>query len=354
MKKPLLLRIHSWAGLGAGIFLFLLSVSGTLLVFRETLDSFQKPGISKSAGTAITVDSCRKILQQKYPKAEISSCQLPAGKQPFSFFVYDSSLNRFQQAREIFIDPVTGNISGIRGGSEDIRHNFMGWLSKFHSTFHAGKTGEWLLGVIAIFFVLGIVTGLVLYRENILNVLLFRKHAWNRKNLHQLIGVYALLFNLMWGVSGYWMQRYVFKKDFYTVSAWNKTSKPSPALSFSFDSALNQVKKQYPAFTAYVVYFAQSNKGKTAVYGSNSTNGFIHSKKFADVIALDSAGAIVSTRFVNENTPGDYYDIVNSQLHMGKYGGWPVKLLYGVFGITAALLSITGFLLWRKRKSGTV
>lgn len=352
MKKPLLLRIHSAAGLIAGIFLFLLSVSGTILVFQEELGSFQKPAAGN--GAAVTVDSCLDILRQKYPGAEISSCLLPAGKQPFSFFVYDSSFGDFQNPREIFIDPATGRIIGTRGGSNDIKHNFIAWLAKFHSSFHAGKTGEWLLGVIAVFFVLGIVTGLLLYRKNIKDVLLFRKQAWNKRNLHQVVGVYALLFNLMWAVSGYWMQRYVFKKEFYTISTWVKTPKPSIPLSFSFDSAAAQIKKQYPAFTASVVYFAQNKKGTTAVYGSNSTNGFIHSEKFADVIALDSTGAVKKTRFVNENTAGDYYDIVNSQLHMGKYGGWPVKLLYGIFGITAALLCLTGFVLWRKKRSGTV
>jgi uncharacterized iron-regulated membrane protein len=99
-----------------------------------------------------------------------------------------------------------------------------------------------------------------------------------------------------------------------------------------------------------VIYFAPTIHRKTAVYGSQSTNSFIHSKKFADVLFLDSVGGIAKTAFVNEIKPADRYDIINSQVHFGKYGGLPVKILYSVFGLSSGFLSITGFLLWLKRR----
>lgn len=351
MKKSFLLSIHSVAGLVAGIFILLLSVSGTILVFQEEVDRLQKPAVVTSGKSLLTIDSCYRVIQQQYPNAEISSCQLPEYKsRPVSFFIYDSLFNSGKSVQEIFIDPVTVTVIGSRGGSDDMKHNFTGWLSKFHNSFHAGKKGEWLLGVIAVLFVCSIITGIVLYRGSIVAVLCFRKTVFKKGSLHQIIGVYALLFNLMIGITGFWMQRYVFKKEFYADSSWEKTARKSPGLFFRFDSAYRDIQKQHPDFTGHVIYFAQSAKSKTAVYGSNKTNAFIHSKKFADVIALDSAGKIASTRFVNENAAADYYDIVNSQLHMGKYGGWFIKLLYGLFGISSALLSITGFSLWLKQK----
>jgi uncharacterized iron-regulated membrane protein len=116
------------------------------------------------------------------------------------------------------------------------------------------------------------------------------------------------------------------------------------------DSSFNKLKEQYPAFTGYVIYFAQSRKGKTAVYGNRNTNSFIHSKKFADVVFLDSTGQIAKTAFVNEIDPSSRYDIINSQVHFGQYGGIAVKIIYFLFGLGSGILSITGFLLWVKRK----
>ena len=91
------------------------------------------------------------------------------------------------------------------------------------------------------------------------------------------------------------------------------------------------------------------------MYGSRSSNAYIHSKKFADAVFLDSVGGISKTRFVNEISADDRYDIINSQLHMGRFGGMGIKIIYFVFGVTGSLLSITGFLLWlRRRKAGKV
>jgi uncharacterized iron-regulated membrane protein len=65
---------------------------------------------------------------------------------------------------------------------------------------------------------------------------------------------------------------------------------------------------------------------------------------------LDSAGGIAKTRFINEIASADRYDIINSQLHMGRFGGAGIKIIFFVFGLTGGLLSITGFLLWLRRR----
>ncbi len=342
--KKIVLYIHTTAGLLSGLFILLMSLSGAALVFHEELDtarnSFFDPGTY-----SIPVDSAYGVIQKSYPHAQVSNCEIRSTG-VFSFFIYDPSYKKGEKAMEVFVHNQTGSIVGKRGAGE----SFVSWLSKFHNSFHLGKTGEWLLGFFALIFLLSIITGFMLFRKKIAAVLLFRRSAYKRNNLHQIIGVWALVFNLMIAVTGFWMQRYVFKKEFYATYDYKTVLKASPPLSFKFDSAYAEIKKQYPDFTAAVIYFAQSNSGKTAVYGSRASNAYIHSKKFADTIMLDSAGGIAKTRMINENSADDKYDIINSQLHMGKFGGVGIKIIYSVFGLTGALLSITGFLLWWRRK----
>jgi uncharacterized iron-regulated membrane protein len=352
MKKSFVLSLHSVAGLLSGLFILLMSLSGAVLVFHDELDSFQYPAIISNGKSMLPVDSCYRSLQKEFPYAQISSCSVAENDgRPFIFSVYDSSFQKGTQTMQVFIHPQTGKVLQLRGGGKDAGHNFMAWLFVFHNSFHLKKTGEWLLGFFAVVFVISITTGIILYRKNIIAVLLFRRKIFRAANLHQLIGVYALLFNLMIGITGLWMQRYVFKKEFYAAGqSYTPVIKPSHPLFFNIDSSLKQAHKQYPDFTAYVIYFASSPKRKTAVYGSQSTNSFIHNKKFADVIFLDSAGTVAKTAFVNTIEPANRYDIINAQLHYGRYGGLPVKILYSVFGLTGGLLSITGFLLWIKRR----
>lgn len=349
MKKGFIFYIHSVAGLISGLFILLMSLSGAALVFHDELD--RVPKVERLAGNDITIDSAYRLLQHQFPKAQISNCSLPeTSADPLSFFLYDPAYKNGEKAMQVFLHPQTGAVMQTRGGSEDAGHNFMAWLSKFHNSFHLGKTGEWLLGFFALVFLLSILTGLILFRKKVLAVLSFRKRVYTKNNLHQIVGVYALLFNLMIAVTGFWMQRYVFKKEFYQSYDFKMSIKPSPSLPYSFDSAYGEIKKQHPDFKAYVIYFAQGTKGKTAVYGSRSSNAYIHSKKFADVISLDSTGAVAKTRFINEISADDRYDIINSQLHMGKFGGMEIKIIYFLFGLASGLLSITGFLLWIKRK----
>jgi len=351
MKKNFIFHIHSFAGLISGLFILLMSLSGAALIFHDDVDAVQKPVVKLWPFKNLPVDRCYSSIQSKYPQAQISNCILPENSStPVSFFIYDVSYKNGAKALEVFLHPQTGAIINLRGGSGDIRNNFMSWLSKFHNSFHLGKKGELLLGFLALIFLLSLITGFILFRKSIVAVLMFKKAVYRRNNLHQLIGVYALLFNLMIAITGFWMQRYVFKKEFYVADNYTPVLKASPAFPFKFDSAYTEVKKLYPDFTDVVIYFAQSNKSKTAVYGSRSSNAYIHSKKFADAIFLDSAGGIAKTRFINEISADDRYDIINSQLHMGRFGGVGIKIIYFIFGLTGALLSITGFLLWRRRR----
>ncbi len=353
MKKGFVFKLHSITGLISGLFILLLSLSGSVLVFHDELDALQTPKINTVENVPLlSTDSCYRKIQKEYPDALISSCSIPQNTSAaFVFTIYDLGYNQGLEPLQVFIHPQTAEILKTRGGSEDMQSNFMSWLAAFHNSFHLHKKGELLLGIFGIAFLISIITGTVLYRKSIIAVLSFRKKAFRWENLHQLIGVYALLFNLVIAITGSWMQRYVFKKDFFTSSAYIPEVKASPFLPFSMSKAFNDIKKQYPGFSEYVIYFAQSNKGSTAVYGSNAANSFIHSKKFADVIFLDSTGKVSNTRFVNEVSAADRYDIINSQVHFGKYGGLPVKIIYSLLGLMSAILSITGALLWIKRKN---
>ena len=347
MKNRFLFNIHSIAGLASGLFILLMSLSGSVLIFHDELDGLQQPYISYSQSKKSSIDNCYFVIQKKYPNAQISNCTIPGeGNQPVSFIIYDSSYKNGKAGIELFLHPQTATILKTSGSG----NSFAGWLSKFHRSFYLGKTGEWLLGCFAIIFLISIITGCILYRKKILPALLFKKEIYKWNNLHQLIAVYALIFNLMIAITGFWMQRYVFKKEFYATNKYTSVLKASAPLPFKFDEAYVKLQNKYPDFTASVIYFAQSNKGKTALYGSRSSNAYIHSKKFADVIFLDSTGNIAKIRFVNEIAVADRYDIINSQLHMGRFGGIGIKIIYLLFGLTGSLLSITGFLLWYKRK----
>jgi len=346
-KRNPLFYLHSVTGLITGIFILILSVSGSILVFQEEL-AFKPVVEWKEGKSMISPDSSFNIVRQQYPRAQISNCWLPSKEnKTYRFTIYDSSFKQASAPLQLFLHPQTGELLT----SKDGKAGLLNWLSGLHHAFHLGKTGEWLLGFFGLLFILNLITGIILFRKGIGAVLLFKKSAFQKNNWHQLIGTYALLFNLLIAVTGTWMQRYVFKPSFYQSSAWKNVVKPTPALAYNFSHAFDAVKQQHPGFTAALVYFPQSPSGGTTIYGARSSNAFIHSKTMADYIGLDSTGKISYTGFVTEIAAADRYDIINAQVHFGQYGGLPVKILYSLLGLTGGLLSMTGFLMWRRRVS---
>lgn len=353
MKRQPLHQLHTIAGLISGLFILLMSVSGAILVFHADIDVFQQPTVGYSNGnkTTLSVDSCYKFLQHQYPRAQISQAVLPSNSHPcYRFSIYDSSFKNGMEAEQLFLHPQTGQIL-LTSGNKELAHNFSAWLSGFHNSLLLGKTGEWLLGCFSLIFLISLLSGLVLFRKDLLAVLLFRRSVFRKNNLHQVIGCYALLFNIMIAFTGFWMQRYVFKKEFYSPSQYSRTVKASAPLSFSIAAANQQIQKQIPGFTSHVIYFPATKSGSTVVYGSRLTNSFIHSKDLADVIYLDSLGNIAKTAFVTDIDASDRFDIINAQVHFGNYGGMAVKIIYFLLGLTSGLLSITGFILWFKRRN---
>ena len=221
MKKSIIFYIHSITGLLSGIFILLMSLSGAVLIFHEELDSFQLPTIYPKQNSITTVDRCYQYILTKYPNAQISHCLIPEiSHKPVSFFIYDLSFKKGQEKMELLLHPQSAQIIKTRGVRNDIQNNLMSWLSTFHNSFHLYKTGEFLLGFFSFVFLLSIITGIIHFRKKILSVLLFNKAVYKKNNLHQLIGVYALLFNMMIALTGLWMQRYVFKKEFYKKSIY--------------------------------------------------------------------------------------------------------------------------------------
>ena len=345
-------RLHSLAGICAGLFILLTSLSGSILVFQEELEDLGNPKITMKSGyPSIGLDSLYRVIRYKFPKAAIYSASLRTdGSRAFPWVMYDSSYREGKEPLRVYLDPQSARMIKSEGAGGDWKHNPLAWIAGFHSSFQAGKAGEVLLGVISMVLLVSSCTGLYLYRRELFSTLRFRKPPWSAGHLHPALGAYSLLFILVTAVSGGWMQRYVFDWAFLRSPAYKQRSfQPSGDLPYGAGKAISQLESRYPGFKAWVIYFPSSPGGRTAVYGSRSTNSFIHSKKYADAIFLDSAGRISGTRFVDEIPRSDLYDIINAQIHYGRYGGLFVKMLYSFFGLSVSWLSLTGVILFFKR-----
>src|ERR1044071_5609634 len=79
LSRKFLLRLHSYAGLSAGLLFCLLGITGSFLVFYEELDRKLRayPEVRPDPARKISLEALAHIVQQRFPASVLNSVSLP-------------------------------------------------------------------------------------------------------------------------------------------------------------------------------------------------------------------------------------------------------------------------------------
>jgi uncharacterized iron-regulated membrane protein len=353
MNNRILFRIHGVLGLITGVLLLVICLSGSILVFSEELDEAWHPALltvePQPVGTqALSLDGLYRQAQADFPQfSYIRFRRLPASPTQ----TVEVSLENGESWWLAYYDPHTGQLLGQRNA----RAHFLGWLLGLHYSLLAGKTGELLVGVLSIALLLLVVTGTIVYHKHFWKVLTFRNafrfSNWRiaSSSMHRLIGVWSLVFNLIMAITGFWMLRYVFLPD--TYAAEKKLIPANLPFSVSLDSLQVASRQLLPDFRVRSIYLPKKAGDKITLYGQVEGQNPLFND-FSNSIEFDpSTGEPSSIVSISTQSSLDQWDAMVYPLHAGRFGGLLFKSLYSLLGLTPAALSITGFLLWWRRKS---
>lgn len=351
--------LHSWLGLFTGIFLLLLGLSGSVLVFRHELDHLaNRSQLTVSAqptppGSEV-LQRCYQTMLTRYPNLDdvawLNPDAGPTEAYDFRLYLNDAKLFTYDLGI-LSIDPYTGAI--LREGKlSDFSPSFIEWLFQFHFSFQLGVPGAALTALFGLTMLGSLLTGLVIYRKMMWKVLTFRQRI-NRKNwrtlssdLHRVVGVWSLVLNAVIFFTGFWMNLFAFE-----ANTWQTEQTPTPAntpMPVSADVLYRKARQQMPDLVPSYVYLSTQPerpfrvsgpiRGQWALWGSGNT------------ISLDPVnGQVRKVRRIDQLPLGERIEATFFPLHVGNYGGLPLKLLYVLIGLTPGLLAITGFLLWWRR-----
>ena len=136
------------------------------------------------------------------------------------------------------------------------------------------------------------------------------------------------------------------------VSKGLKAAAPAPVLSpplgFSIDEALKTLRLQHPDFQPTYMRFPKTADQPLTVNGKVAGQAFYHSQYYNAATFDRTTGQLKAMKL---NT--DQVDSLVHAVHFVEFGNWLVKALFCFGGLSAPLLSITGFLLWRWKKKKT-
>lgn len=351
-----LFRLHSWFGLITGVFLLLLGLSGSILVFMEELDPiiYRHSLTVKPTGAPLLIDSLYRIITAEYPNLDgiawLNPEATPEQSYHFRLYMNDTRLISYDLGA-INLNQYTGQILR-KGRSDDLEVGWIEWIFQFHFSFHLGMPGAALTAIFGLTMLVSILTGLVVYRKFIWKVLAFKVKI-NRKNwrtissdLHRIVGVWSLALNVIVFFTGFWMNLFAFEKK-----TWDNEVVPTPANTLakvSLQSLYQQALKKAPNFTPNYVYLPTHPHRKFNVRGYYNDENRLFSSRNAIVFDAYTGQFVGITRYADLLT-WEKIEATFHPLHVGNFGGIFVKILYVILGLTPGVLSVTGFLLWWRR-----
>lgn len=341
MKNREILKYHSIAGLVVGVFLFLMGLSGAVLVFQHDIEDLQWEKYKKiNHSTGLDIDLGIRSVQEKYPDWDTRLIHFEENE------ALIFNLRKPTKRLFVFVHPATGEI--IKEINE--LTTFTRWLLKFHYSFHAGPAGRILVFIIGLIFLFSLLTGFYLYRKSFFKTLFLQTRIIKKNkrtfysSLHRIVGVWSLILNLLLVVTGIFLA--------WTVAAagLNPPAAPeTPVITASTQELLDKITLNNPDFTPSYVRLPLSAEGELRVYGLYDDDAFFYSEFYNSFLADPASGEITGVIKVQEADLKTKFSSMLIPLHFGQYGGIWSKLLYGLTGLSGPFLSISGFLIWRKR-----
>ena len=320
-----------------------MGISGSVLVFQHDIeDVLWQRDIEISNYESLEIDKAFSVIQNKYPDWDTRLIHFKEN----DAFIFN--LRKPTQRLFIFVHPGTGEILNERNELTTITR----WLLKFHYSFQAGVPGRILVLAVGILFFLSLLTGIYLYRRSILKTIFFKTKVRNKNkrafysSLHRIIGVWALLLNLVLVVTGIFLSYKV------TTAALKTPINPeSPKITASIELLLKDIKSQAPNFTPTYIRLPSNTEGSITVNGTYKNDAFYYSEFYNSFQADHKTGVITKVIKVEESDLTTKLSSTLIPLHFGQFGGIWSKLLYSFIGLSGPFLSVSGFIIWQKGKN---
>ncbi len=359
--QPLLVRrlnfvVHLWIGIILTLYMILIGVTGSILVFRPELERLcgLKPWQNIRTNKPLAdIAAVVENLRTAYPSSRIVSVEAPTDEEA----TFVSILERRGR-----IKVASGPADGKVLGEFPRKRNWLDVVQELHESLFLHRTGRMLNGAGAACLLLLNATGLVIWWPGIRNwkralKVDFRRH-WRRINfdLHSSVGFWTILIASFWAVSGVYFgwprQIFLFVNSFSPVITARppaigvapETAAPEPGLS----SLVARAYTIDPGTTLGGIAFPYSRR---APLGILMRRGNSVGREYVDTVYFNPyTGEYISTwRYGVNQSLGDWIIWSQVPLHFGTYWGLGVKIIWCAAGLAIPLLAITGVLMYWNR-----
>ena len=327
--RKAIFQVHLWTGIGAGLYVLLISISGSAIVFRNDIYAANTSPviIVEGVGERMTTEQIGIAARRAYPGYEVV--------QVYEFEdnpkrAAEVRLEKGSRLQNRYFDPYTG---ADLGPSVPWPIRVMAWFEDLHINLFGGRIGRQINAAGGALWALLALTGIVVWWQGIANwkrgLLLRMKSGWKRFNwdLHSSFGFWTLLLTLMWGVTGIFAAiPDPFRNAVDYLEPLQRIDNPAPPRG---QRGADVPQSQDRGTLPQIGPDPSAQPGQPGQRGRRGGRGRRPQFK---------------TRIGDQLLKGAY------ALHFGNFAGTKVKVAWVILGLVPGLLFLTGLLMWINRK----
>jgi uncharacterized iron-regulated membrane protein len=199
-----LFQVHLWTGIAFGLYILMISLTGSALVFRDEMYGYfgAKAVIVSSTGDRMTKEQLKQVAERDYSGYDVVRYWENPGHPNQAVEIV---IARGDREKQRLLNPYTGEDIGA---AVPLPIRVLSWLRNLHINLLYGDTGRAVNAGGALLLVVLTMTGAVVWWPGVGNwrrsITINWNTGWKRINwdMHSAVGfwMFALLF--MWGITG--------------------------------------------------------------------------------------------------------------------------------------------------------
>ena len=360
--------VHRWTSLVCTLFLFMLCLTGLPLVFSDEIGQWLEP----HTYVELPADAPRANLDdivvtghKRFPQEVLVSIFVDDDEPQIYLWMapsFDAAAADSRVEHFIRFDARTAQVLEVSKAMSQTR-TFMSVVLRLHTELFAGLAGELFLALMALLFVVAIVSGVVLYgpfmkKLDFGTVRTDRSTRVRWLDLHNVLGITTVAWALVVGATGLmnelsvplfalW-ERVDVSRAVHAHDAAAALAPPPRDGQVSTETAFDSARRTVPGTTFTGIDLPGSKSGSPdhyVVWGHGSST--LTSRLFTPVLVAAQAGGTTQAL----RMPWYLRALeVSRPLHFGDYGGMPLKVLWALLDLLTLVVLGSGLYLWIARR----
>ncbi|HEX7048503.1 MAG TPA: PepSY-associated TM helix domain-containing protein [Gammaproteobacteria bacterium] len=346
---------HTVVGLAASALLYVLCLSGTAMVFHEEFARWEQPGVpefSEVAPESVSVLATNALARVEQPHH--FDIALPIESMPRMSVTADEASWYANADGELLAQ---------------VSHPWTEFLTKLHYYLTLPSFfGLTLVGILGMLMTALVISGVLAHPKLFRDAFKLRRKGTERlreTDTHNRLGVWAAPFHLIVAFTGAalglaslvavvlspaYLDGNI--ETFYAPIFGEETEGDKTAAPLAdIDTALHNFDAEYPGLVPwYVSFHDPATAGQSAHILAQHPRRLI----FGDYYPFNAEGELTGNTGLSDGPVGQQIAGALYPLHFGSFGGLWVKFAYGVLGILACVMVVSGVNIWllKRRQRG--